>query len=175
MTRRNPSPNKKRGSRQTGKHLPVHTQAAMLRGLSAIRRVRRGDSRTLSAAARAEGTSVRTIKRLLPLALQHSPSGRRVRVKATDPYPSKVKVMTASGAVDVIARGSRQRDLAGRNFTIANRVLQGKLPASALDEFRGNKVGGVELVSNYEELRRLAQAGLLAQLDTFYVSPEANV
>jgi hypothetical protein len=53
-------------------------------------------------------------------------------------------------------------------------VLENKLPATALDEYRGKKVGGVELVSNYEELRRLAQAGVLAQLDALYVSPEAS-
>ncbi|MFY9559611.1 MAG: hypothetical protein WAQ52_05190 [Terriglobales bacterium] len=152
----------------------VRTKAAKLRGLSAIRRVRRGDSRTLTAAARAEGTSVRTIKRLLPLALQPPRSNGRIRVRATDPYRSKVRILTASGSPDVMARGSRERDLAARHRTIATRVLRGKSPASALDEFRGKKVGGVELVSNYEDLRRLAQAGVLAQLDTFYVSPEAT-
>lgn len=146
----------------------------MQRGLSAIRRVRRGDSRTLSSAARAEGTSVRTIKRLLPLALLPSRSGTRIRVKVSDPYRARVQILAASGATDVTARGSRERDRAARHRSVANRVLQGKLPASALDEFRGKKVGGIELVSDYEELSRLAQAGVLAQLDTFYVPPEAS-
>ncbi len=34
------------------------------------------------------------------------------------------------------------------------------------------KVGGHELVSNYEQLVLLAKAGVVGQLETLYVSPD---
>jgi hypothetical protein len=49
-------------------------------------------------------------------------------------------------------------------------VVRGKKPASALQQFRGRKVGGHELLSDYERLRTLARAGVLGQLDALYVS-----
>lgn len=153
--------------------LSPQQQEARLRGLAAINRVRRGESKSLSSAARAEGTSVGTIRRLLPAALlQHRPGGR-IRVKAGDPYSALVKIITDMGAVVVSARGSRERELAGRHRSVLGRVLQGELPPSALEEFRGVKVGGRELVSDYDQLRSLGE-GILDQLDALYVAPETG-
>jgi hypothetical protein len=78
--------------------------------------------------------------------------------------------MTDAGALVVTARGSRQRQLAGQHRATYMDVAQNKKPASALEAFRGKKVGGHELLSDYERLRMLAKAGVLGQLDTLYVS-----
>jgi len=43
-----------------------------------------------------------------------------------------------------------------------------------LKEFRGKKVGGQELVTDYGQLSTLARAGVLTHLDTLYVSPDAG-
>lgn len=148
-------------------------EQARQRGLAAINRIRRGKSKTLSAAARAEGTTVRSIRQNLPAALIQG-SGRRLRVKAGDPYSALVEITTDSGQVDAKARGSRERQLAGRHRSVVTSVLGGKLPPSALEQFRGVRVGGHELISDPDRLFTLATAGALSQLDALYVSPETR-
>lgn len=148
----------------------ARTQGAKVRAFAAINRVRKGKSATLTAAARAENTAVRTIRRLLPAALMRGRGGR-IRVKAGDPYSAPVEIVVKDGPVDVIARGSRERDLAGQHRTVYIKVLGKKLPTSALKQFRGKKVGGHELISNYERLSELARSGALDHLISLYVSP----
>jgi len=152
--------------------LSPRQQEVRVRSLAAINRVRRGQSKTLSAAARAERTTVRSIRQNLPAALIQGRPGRRIRVKAGDPYSQLVEIMTDSGPLDVSARGSRQRELAGRHRSVAIRVLGGKLPPSALEEFRGAKVGGHELLSDPDRLFEIGKRGL--PLDALYVSPESS-
>jgi hypothetical protein len=154
----------------------ARTGTARQRGLAAIKRVRRGQSKNLSSAARAVGTTVRTIKKLLPAALIPGRPGRRIRVKAGDSYSARVEILEKDAGPNVVtARGSRQRDLAGQHRAVYNRVLKGLEPPSALDQFRGKQVGGHELLSDYDRLRLLAGAGVLGQLDTLYVSPDVSV
>jgi len=167
MRRRNAKPRNK--SQATAR-----SQMARVRGLHAINRVRKGESKTLSHAARIEGTTLRTIRRLLPAALLQDRPGGRIRVKAGDPYSARVEIMTDLGPLEVNARGSRERELAGRHRTAVIRVLRGLEPASTLDPFRGKKVGGQELISDFDRLWELARGGDLEQLDSLYVSPETT-
>jgi hypothetical protein len=149
-------------------------QDERIRGFAAINRVRRGESDSLTAAARAEGTSVEFIKRELPEALLPSRPGERLRVRATDPYSAVVGILTDSGVTEVWAHGSYERELAGRHRAVWMKVLRGDLPPSALEEFRGKKVGGHELLSDPDRLFELLKAGELNQLDAVYVSPETQ-
>src|SRR5271165_2706538 len=149
-----------RTKRQAG----ARASLAKVKAFSAINRVRKGQSRTLSAAARAERTSVRTIRRLLPAALMQERIGGRIRVKAGDPYSWPLEILTDDGPVEAKARGSRERDLAGQHRAVWTQVLGNKLPASALEHFRGKKVGGLELLSDFDRLSVLAKAGVLGQL-----------
>jgi hypothetical protein len=166
---------RRRNTKPRNKSQPVaRSQEARVRGLNALNRVRRGESKTLSAAARAESTSVGTIRRLLPAALLQERPGGRLRVKAGDPYSARVQILTNLGAVQVNARGSRQRELAGRHWAVWMKVLRRDLPPSALEEFRGKKVGGHELLSDPDRLFILAEAGVLNQLDALYVTPETR-
>lgn len=149
-------------------------EEAKVRGLAAINRVRKGLSTSLSAGARAEGTSVKAIRKLLPGALTKEKSKGRIRVKAGDTYAARVEIITASGPLVVTAYGSRERDLAGLYRAVVIRVLGGKDPASSLRQFRGKTVGGQKLVSNFNQLRGLALAGVLGHLDNLYASPEVS-
>jgi hypothetical protein len=154
--------------------LEARGQATRLRALAAINRVRREESRTLSAAARAEGTTVRTIRHVVPAALIKGRSGSRIRVKAADSYSAKVEIVTSSGPTVVNARGSRQRELAGRHRAMWFRVLRGVEHPSALEQFRGKKVGGQELISDFDRLSVLANGRALDALESLYVSPETH-
>jgi len=145
-----------------------------VRGFAAINRVRKGHSKSLSSAARAEGTTVATIRDLLPSALLPTRPGQRVRVRASDRYSARVEIITKTGPLVTTARGSRERDLAGEHRATAFRVLEGKLAPSALEQYRGKTVGGHELIADFDMLAPLAQAGVLQQLDTLYASPDTT-
>jgi hypothetical protein len=159
-----------RQSKTSPRRLSARREKAKVRGLNAINRLRRGKSKSLSAAARAEGTTVRTIRRQLPAALIQDPSGR-IRVKMGDPYGVGVKIVTDEGRVVAYARNSRERELAGRHRADVFRVLEGRAPKSILRQYRGKTVGGCKLISDFDLLSRLAQAGILEQLESLYVSP----
>jgi hypothetical protein len=137
---------------------------------AAINRVRRGEAKTVSEAARVEGTTLRAIRALVPKAITQDRPGARIRVKPSDQYSQKVEILTHAGALVVTARGSRQRQLAGQHRATYLDVVNRKKPASALEQFRGRKVGGHELLSDYARLVTLANAGVLGQLDRLYVS-----
>jgi hypothetical protein len=162
-------------ARQTKSGRTPRQQEARLRGLAAINRVRRGELRSLSRAARAEGTTVKSIRELLPAALIRSRRFRRLRVKAGDPYSERVEIVTNQGRLVVTAHGSRERNLAGRHRATYFGVLENKEPTLALEEFRGKKVGGHELISDFERFSILAQAGVVGQVGSLYVSPDASV
>lgn len=108
----------------------------------------------------------------MPKAITQKHPGSRIRVTETDRYSAKVQILIDDGAVTATAQGSRQRDLAGQHRATCIRVLRRLEPKSALEEYRGMKVGGHELVSNYEQLVLLAKAGVVGQLETLYVSPD---
>lgn len=107
---------------------------------------------------------------LVPSAIGRDENTGRFKVKASDRYSAQVEILTDQGALIATARGSRQRDLAGQHRATYMRILAGKESPSALEQFRGKKVGGHELLSDYARISELAQAGVLGQLDTLYVS-----
>ena len=151
----------------------ARTLEAKVRGLKAINRKRRGESESLFEAARAEGTSVETIRKLLPAAIRQDRRGGPIRVTAGDSYSAPVEIVTDAGVMIVNARGSRERTLAGQHRSVWIRVLRGDLPADALEEFRGATVGGHTLASSGDQLFGFARGGELDQLDALYVSPGA--
>jgi hypothetical protein len=192
MSRRNGS-SPKRGSRGNGKHsvrkhpapkkaarnrrsrrLTARQQEEKVLCLAAINRYRRGEAKSVSAAARAEGTTLRAIRTLVPAAIIQDRPGGRIRVRASDRYSARVQVLTNHGALSITARGSRQRELAGQHRATVLRVLRNEEPPTALEAYRGKKIGGHELISDYELLSSFAQAGDVGQLGSLYVSPEAS-
>ena len=169
--RRNANSEKVRKARA---HQTLLLEEARVRGLAALNRVRRGQSRDLAHAARAEGTTVKSVRRLFSGALIQGRKGGKIRVKAGDSYSARVEIVTNRGPQHVTARGSHEREVAGRHRATVIRVLQGQEPKSALRKFRSATVGGQRLITNFKLLSRLAQAGVIGQLDSLYVSPEAS-
>ena len=174
-----PRKRKSRSSRSKpaprSRRLTPRQQEEKVKCLAAINRIRRGEARTVSAAARAEGTTVKAIRALVPKAITQDRPGGRIRVTASDRYSAKVQILTNEGALTTTARGSRERELAGQHRATVQRVLRGLEPKSALERYRGKKVGGHELISDYAQLSSFAQAGVVGQLDTLYVSPDVSV
>jgi hypothetical protein len=144
---------------------------ARIRGLAAINRVRQGESKTLADAARAEGTTVASIKRLFPGALLLSQLGKPIRVKASDSYSHLVEILADEGPVQVIAHGSHERELAGRHRAAYLSVLANRKPGSILRQFRNKTVGGVRLLADPGRLFKLARGGEIDDIDALYVSP----
>lgn len=159
-------------SRRSSQGLTARQQHERVRCLAAINRYRRGEAKSVSAAVRAEGTSIRAIRTLVPKAITQDRPGGRIRVKRSDRYSVKVQILTDEGAITTTARGSRERGLAGQHRATVMRVLRGVEPKSALEQYRGKKVGGHELVSDYAQLVLLASAGVVGQLEPLYVSPD---
>jgi hypothetical protein len=168
---------KKRKSQanRSQRRLLLRQQDERVRGLAAINRYRRGEASSLSAAARAEGTTVDAIRNWFPDAITQDDRGGRIGVKPSDRYSAKVQILANEGALSVMARGSRERELAGRHRATVLRVLRGQEPPSALEQYRGKTVGGHELVSDFELLSALAQADAVGQLGSLYASPDASV
>lgn len=166
------SASRRRTRTQRAPRLDQATQKT--RVFDALNLYRQGKAKSPSAAARQAGTTLKKLWQLTPSALTKDRRTGRLRIKATDPYSAKVQILTNGGAHIATARGSRQRELAGRHRATVVRVLAGDEPVIALVEYRGKKVGGHELISNYSRLTTLAQAGVLGQLENLYVSPEVS-
>ncbi len=147
-------------------------QEERVKCLAAINRYRRGEAKSVSAAARGEGTTVRAIRTLVPKTITQDLPGGRIRVAPSDRYSAKVQILANEGALTTMARGSRKRELAGQHRATVMRVLRGDEPKSALERYRGKKVGGHDLVSDYAQLVLLANAGVVGQLEPLYASPD---
>jgi len=143
-----------------------------IRGLAAINRARNEESGYLTAAiAEAEGTTLAFVRRRFPKAFFPSRYSNRLRVRPTDPYSWPVEILTESGPQIATARGSRERELAGRHRAAWLGVLTNRKPGSILRQFRNKTVGGVKLLADPERLFDLARGGSTETLDALYVSP----
>jgi hypothetical protein len=168
---RDPRRKTKRTKKPRKRRLRRSNPKTLLRVFEALNLSRRKEI-SPSAAAKAAGTTLSTMKRLAPDALEQAHPRRPIRVKRSDRYAAKVEILEKGVGPNVVtARGSRQRELAGQHRAVYMRVLQRIDPRSALEQFRGKKVGGHELVTDYDELLTFAKAGYLSQLDTLYVLP----
>jgi hypothetical protein len=150
-------------------------QDEFIRGLAAINRARRGSGHITAADARAEGTTLEFIRRLLPKAIFPSTSRERLRVRPTDSYTVLVEILTDTGEPRIVtAYGSAERRLAGRHRAAWLMVLANRDQGSVLKKFRNETVGGVRLLADAETLFASARAGAIDDLDALYVSPEAS-
>ena len=147
---------------------------ARIRALAAINSYRQGKFKTLAEAARAEGTTVASIKRQVPDALLPARLGKPIRVKASDDYSQLVEILADEGPVQVTAHGSRERELAGRHRAACFSVLANRKPGSILRQFRNRTVGGVRLLADPGRLFKLARGGEIDDLGALYISPGRN-
>jgi len=144
--------------------------------VAAVRRAEaRGQKLSVSQAARQEGTTVAAIK-LFPQLLKRTKPGQPLQVTKNDTYSRSVNILIPlrlhDGDVRTIkVRGYKEAQQASSYATTVKKVLQGKLPPSALDEFKGVTLGRERypLLTDIKKIKRLADAGI--SIVEFYAQP----
>jgi hypothetical protein len=124
----------------------------------------RGES--LSEAARNEHTTTRTVRRHVGSALIRDPRTGHFVAKNGDTFRRDINVLGYDGYVPVSVRSSKQAQLASEHLIAVSRFLRTG-DAEWLKPFVGKRVGGVELLTDPNRLRELADAGLV-KLDALY-------
>src|SRR5438045_3950645 len=86
--------NRTKGVNQSprSRRFTLRQQVEKLRCLAAINQVRRGHAKSVSAAARAEETTIRAIRMLVPGTITQVRRGGRIRVKPSDRYSARVEI-----------------------------------------------------------------------------------
>jgi len=140
------------------------SRPARSRALSVLARMRsRGES--LSDAARSEGTTPRTVRKIVGKQLRRDKSGH-YRATQGDTLRRDLNVLGFDGYEPVVVRSSRQAHLAAEHLVAVNRFLRTG-DTEWLKPFAGKRSGGVELLTDPERLQILADADLV-KLDGLY-------
>jgi hypothetical protein len=126
----------------------------------------RGEKLLVPQVARQEGTTVADIKRF-PQLLKRTKPGQPLQFTKNDSYSRSVNIFIPLRLRDgdvrtVRVRGYKEAQLASSYGTTVWRVLRGKLPPSALDEFKGVTIGKEKypLLTDFNKLKRLTDAGI---------------
>lgn len=149
--------------RATWNKLSPSGRAAYDRALDALARMRT-DGLSLSRAAREAGTTPAVVRKYVGSALHHTRRG--TAPKPADRLYRRMTAITPDGPVTVEVRGSRAASLLSRHANAVQTFVQTG-NARVLRAFRGKSVGGHELASDPNVLRRLARRGEL-DVDEIY-------
>ena len=114
---------------------------------------------SLSSAARENGVSFRTIKRYAGSALVQDRPGGRVRATKSDRLVRYLQIPGPDGPRDVTVRGSKVASKFANYKAAINRLLRGD--KHALDDWRGKKIAGVELITDPKILVEQARKEIL--------------
>lgn len=135
------------------------------RALAAVARMRR-EHLSLSAAAKAEGTNIRTVRRYAATALDRA--GRRgiFRAKASDRMARRLNFLTAQGQIDIVVRSSRTASAIGEYLNAVRKYLN-RGDTTALARHKNKRfrtADGVthEFITDPTTLNQLGNAGVLA-------------
>jgi hypothetical protein len=140
------------------------TNSARQRALAVLARMRsRGES--LSEAARHERTTARTVLRILPKQFKRRGSGSYAASRG-DRLQREISVLSFDGYVPVVARSSKQAQLASAHLIALNRFLRTG-DERWLKPFIRKRVGGVELLTDTDRIQSLGDADLV-NLDGLY-------
>lgn len=137
--------------------LPERSFSARERSQHAVADMRHGASP--SQAARDNGVTLRTIKKYLGSALLQERPGGRIRVTKSDRSVRYLQLPGLHGPIDLDAHGSRQASDAARYMAALNRFFRGDL--KALEPWHKKKIAGIELITDPNTLKGLAQDELL--------------
>jgi 3-deoxy-D-arabino-heptulosonate 7-phosphate (DAHP) synthase class II len=139
------------------------------RALAAMARMRR-EKVSLRAAARAEDTDPKTVKRFVGSALRQDKSGR-YRAKPYDRISRTLNFLTAKGSVPIMVRHSRTASKVAEHSN-ALREYRRTGDSSALAQFRAQsfRVNGVihRFVTDPAVIDRLEDAGALTAIESLY-------
>jgi hypothetical protein len=114
---------------------------------------------SISRASRENGVTPRTIKRYAKGALIQDRPGGRIRPTKSDRLARHLQIPGPNGPVEITVQGSKAASEAARYKAAINRALAGD--RNALVEWRGRKLGGVELITDVKILADQADKGLL--------------
>jgi hypothetical protein len=137
--------------------LPKRSFSARERSLRALNDMRHGAS--ISQAAQGNGVTKRTIKKYVGSALIQGRRGGRIRPTKSDRFVRYLQIPGPHGPVEIKAHGSKEATEVARYKAAVNRFLGGDL--KALEPWRGRKIAGVQLVTDRQALKGLAQKELL--------------
>ena len=141
-------------------------QDARSRALEAVSRMRIGRL-SLSAAARASGTTARTVRRYAAPSLVQT--GRRTTAVPTDRLYRRMALLAADGGRrDVDVRSSAQASRVAAHWNAVDRYLRTG-DTSVLKPFRNRTVGGQQLATDPAALEAFARRGELA-IESIYAS-----
>jgi hypothetical protein len=129
----------------------------------------RGDS--LSHAARAEHTSLRSVRRALGKQLTRGTSGH-YRATRSDTLRRDLNVLGFDGYEPVVVRSSKQAHLAAEHLIALGRFLRTG-DAEWLKPFVGKRAGGVELLTDTDRIQTLGDANLV-KVDGLYRNNRGN-
>lgn len=139
--------------------LPAAAQDARSRALEAVSWMRTSRL-SLSAAARASGTTPRTVRRYAAPALVQS--GRRATASPTDRLYRRMAVLSTNGGrQDVDVRSSAQASRVAAHWNAIDRYLRTG-DTTVLQPFRHRTVGGQQLVTDPAVIEAYARRGELA-------------
>lgn len=137
--------------------LSKRSLAARDRSIHALADIRRGVSPTQ--ALRDNRVTRRTFKKYVGPAIRQDRRGGRIHVTKSDRLVRYLQLPGLHGPIDIEVRGSKEASRAARYKAAVNRFLRGD--PKALSPWKGKKIGGVELISDPETLKGLAQDQLL--------------
>jgi hypothetical protein len=142
----------------------------------AARALMRREKVSLRAAARAQGTDPKTVRRFVGSALRRDKRGR-YWAKPYDRIPSTLNFLTADGPVAITVRDSRTASRIAEHSN-AVRKYRGGGDSSALTQFKGKsfRAGSVvhRFVTDPEVLDRLEGAGSLTAIESLYYARMAS-
>src|SRR6516162_6664724 len=139
-----------------------YRRLARQRALAVLARMRRGES--LSQAAASEHTTPRAVRKQVGKQLTRGPTGRWVATSG-DTLRRDLNVLGFDGYEPVVVRSSKQAHLAAEHLVAVGRFLRTG-DTERLQPFLGNRVGGVELLTDPDRLQILAAD--LVKLDALY-------
>lgn len=164
-------PNKRRAALESKtrvhKRPSIEVRERVFAAVAAVRHAEvRGKKLSVTQAAKQEGTTVAAIKRF-PQLLKRTKRGQPLQVSKNDSYSRTVNIFIPlrlrDGDVRTIkVRGYKEAQQASSYGTTVRRVLGGKLPPSALDQFTGVTFGKEKypLLTDFNKLKRLTDAGI---------------
>ena len=135
-------------------NLSTRSFSASDRALHALAYMRRYGV-SLSHAARDNGVSPRTIKRYVRAALLQDRPGERIRATKSDRLIRYLQIPTPDGPKEIKVKGSKDASELARYLSAIKDFLRGD--RTALAEFRGKKISGVELITDEQILIALAE------------------
>lgn len=135
------------------------------RALAAVARMRR-ELLSLSAAAKVEGTHIRTVRRYAATALERAGGRGLFRAKASDRIARRLNFPTPHGQIDIVVRSSRTASAIGEYLNGVRKYLNTG-DTSGLARFHNKSFRTAEglrqeFITDPAVLNRLADAGNLA-------------